>query len=42
LDDYSNNLRALSDAIESGDQSRGLALIEAAAQKRQAADPSAP
>ena len=38
LDDYADNLRELSDAIASGDESRGLALIEAAAQKRRAAD----
>ena len=36
LDDYADNLRDLSDAIASGDESRGLALIEAAAQKRRA------
>ena len=41
LEDYSNNLRALADAIESGDESQGLALIEAAAQKRRAADSTA-
>ena len=41
LEEYSDNLRALADAIESGDESRGLALIEAAAQKRRAVDPSA-
>ena len=41
LEDYSNNLRALADAIESGDESQGLALIEAAAQKRRAADATA-
>ena len=38
LDDYADNLRDLSDAIASGDESRGLALIEAAAQKRRASD----
>lgn len=41
LEDYSNNLRALADAIESGDESQGLALIKAAAQKRRAADSTA-
>jgi prephenate dehydrogenase len=41
LEDYSNNLRALAAAIESGDESQGLALIEAAAQKRRAADATA-
>lgn len=41
LADYSNNLRALAQAIESGDESLGLALLEAAAQKRRAADSSA-
>jgi len=41
LEEYSDNLRALADAIERGDESRGLALIEAAAKKRRAADPSA-
>ena len=38
IDDYADNLREPSDAIASGDESRGLALIEAAAQKRRAAD----
>ena len=38
LDDYSRNLAALVAALEQGDEATGLALIRAAARKRQAAD----
>ena len=38
LDDYSQNLAALVAALEQGDEATGLALIRAAARKRQAAD----
>ncbi|MBL6708985.1 MAG: prephenate dehydrogenase/arogenate dehydrogenase family protein [Pseudomonadales bacterium] len=38
LDDYSQNLAALVSALEQGDEATGLALIRAAARKRQAAD----
>ena len=38
LDDYSQNLAALVAALELGDEATGLALIRAAARKRQAAD----
>ena len=38
LDDYSQNLAALVAALEQGDEATGLALIRAAAWKRQAAD----
>ena len=38
LDGYSQNLAALVAALEQGDEATGLALIRAAARKRQAAD----
>jgi prephenate dehydrogenase len=38
LDDYSQNLAALVAALKQGDEATGLALIRAAARKRQAAD----
>ena len=38
LDDYGQNLAALVAALEQGDEATGLALIRAAARKRQAAD----
>ena len=38
LDDYRQNLEALTSAIQQGDAANGLALLRAAAAKRQAAD----
>ena len=40
LDDYRQNLEALTSAIQQGDAANGLALLRAAAAKRQAADQS--
>ena len=40
LDDYRQNLEALASAIQQGDAANGLALLRAAAAKRQAADQS--
>ena len=37
LDDYADNLRAMADVIEQGDEGKGLALIQAAVAKRQRA-----
>ncbi|NCF45355.1 MAG: prephenate dehydrogenase/arogenate dehydrogenase family protein [Proteobacteria bacterium] len=37
LDDYADNLRAMAEAIEQGDEARGLALMQAAVAKRQRA-----
>lgn len=37
LDDYADNLRAMAEVIEQGDEGKGLALIQAAVAKRQRA-----
>jgi prephenate dehydrogenase len=38
LEQYSQNLKSLAAAIDTDDEAQGLALIRAAAAKRQAAD----